>query len=52
VSKNIIILSDGTGQKGDVGGNTNVYKLYNMLEDRTGTQIAYYDTGIGPDWKK
>lgn len=52
MSKNIIILSDGTGQKGGVGSNTNVYKLFNMLEDRTGKQIVYYDPGIGTDWKK
>lgn len=52
MGKNIIILSDGTGQKGGIGSNTNVYKLFNMLEDRTGKQIAYYDPGIGTDWKK
>ena len=52
MGKNIIILSDGTGQKGGVGSNTNVYKLFNMIEDRTGKQIAYYDPGLGTDWRK
>ena len=52
MGKNIVIFSDGTGQKGGIGSNTNVYKLFNMIEDRTGKQIAYYDPGIGTDWEK
>ena len=50
--KNIVIFSDGTAQKGGVGSNTNVYKLFNMIEDRTDRQIAYYDSGLGTDWKR
>lgn len=45
--KNIVILCDGTGQKGGINTNTNVYKLFNMLEDRTPRQVVYYDAGIG-----
>ena len=45
--KNIIIFSDGTGQEGGVGANTNIYKLFNMIEDRTERQIAFYDRGLG-----
>jgi uncharacterized protein (DUF2235 family) len=52
MSKNIVIFSDGTGQKGGIGSNTNVYKLFNMIEDRTDKQIAYYDPGLGTDFKK
>jgi uncharacterized protein (DUF2235 family) len=52
MGKNIVIFSDGTGQKGGVGSNTNVYKLFNMIEDRTDRQIAYYDSGLGTDWRK
>lgn len=52
MAKNIIILSDGTNQKGGVDYNTNVYKLFNMLEDRTANQIVYYDPGLGTNWKK
>ena len=33
--KNIVVFSDGTGQEGGVGHNTNVYKLFQMSEDRT-----------------
>ncbi len=52
MGKNIVIFSDGTGQKGGVNNNTNVYKLFNMVEDRTDKQIAYYDPGLGTDWRK
>jgi uncharacterized protein (DUF2235 family) len=52
MGKNIVIFSDGTGQKGGVGSNTNVYKLFNMVEDRTEKQIAFYDPGLGTDWRK
>lgn len=45
--KNIVILCDGTGQIGGIGAATNVYKLFNMLEDRTPNQVVYYDPGIG-----
>ena len=47
MGKNIVVFSDGTGQKGGVHYNTNVYKLFNMIEDRTQNQIAYYDPGLG-----
>src|SRR5512139_2780073 len=47
--KNIIILSDGTGQEGGKGHDTNVYKLFRMLEDRTERQIVFYDQGLGTD---
>jgi len=49
--KNIVIFSDGTGQKGGSKQNTNVYKLFNMIEDRTDRQIAFYDPGVGTDWR-
>ncbi len=47
--KNIVVLSDGTGQEGGRGvtRNTNIYKLFNMLEDRTPRQIVFYDPGLG-----
>lgn len=47
--KNIVILCDGTGQIGGKGASTNVYKFFNMLEDRTPNQVVYYDPGIGTD---
>jgi hypothetical protein len=52
MSKNIVILSDGTGQEGGRGRDTNVYKLFRMLEDRTERQIVFYDQGIGTDSRR
>ena len=52
MSKNIVVLSDGTGQEGGKGHDTNVYKLFRMLEDRTERQIVFYDEGLGTDWRK
>ncbi|WP_020680036.1 DUF2235 domain-containing protein [Marinobacterium rhizophilum] len=52
MSKNIVIFSDGTGQEGGKGSNTNIYKLFNMVEDRTSQQISFYDRGLGTGWRK
>ncbi|MFV1979596.1 MAG: DUF2235 domain-containing protein, partial [Rhodothermia bacterium] len=50
--KNIVVFSDGTGQEGGVGNNSNVYKLFNMVVDRSPEQIAFYDRGLGTGWRK
>lgn len=53
MAKNIVVFSDGTGQEGGRGHNTNVYKLFNMVEDRTSRQVAFYDRGLGTGgWRK
>ena len=52
MSKNIIVLSDGTGQDGGRGHDSNIYKLFRMLEDRSPKQIVFYDQGLGTDWRK
>ena len=52
MSKNIVVFSDGTGQEGGTSHNTNVYKLFNMIEDRTDRQVAFYDRGLGTGWRK
>ena len=54
MGKNIVILSDGTGQEGGKteGRSSNVYKLFNMLEDRTDNQIVFYDPGVGTGVRK
>ena len=54
MGKNIVILSDGTGQEGGKteGRNSNVYRLFNMLEDRTDEQIVFYDPGVGTGLRK
>jgi uncharacterized protein (DUF2235 family) len=52
MTKNIVVFSDGTGQEGGKGYNSNVYKLFNMCEDRTARQIIFYDRGLGTGWRK
>ena len=52
MTKNIVVFADGTSKDGGVGSNTNVYKLFNMVEDRTDNQIAFYDRGLGTDWRR
>ena len=49
VAKNIILCSDGTGNKGGQGADTNVYKLYNAVElfDPKNPQVIFYDNGVG-----
>lgn len=50
--KNIVVFSDGTNKEGGEGYNTNVYKLFNMIEDRTDKQVVFYDRGLGTDWRR
>ena len=52
MGKNIVVFSDGTGQEGGKGANTNVYKLFNKVLDRSPEQIAFYDRGLGTGWRK
>ena len=47
-----MIFADGTGQEGGRGRNTNVYKLFNMVMERTEEQIVFYDRGLGTGWRK
>lgn len=50
--KNIVVFSDGTGQEGGERHNTNIYKLFNMIDDRSSRQVAFYDPGLGTGWRK
>lgn len=52
MSKNIVVFSDGTGQEGGTDHNTNVYKLFNLILDRSQRQISFYDPGLGTGWRK
>ena len=47
MGKNIVVFSDGTGQEGGTDHNTNVYKLFNLIVDRSRRQISFYDRGLG-----
>jgi uncharacterized protein (DUF2235 family) len=46
-SKNIVLLSDGTGNSSAKLMKTNVWRMYEALDLTTGEQIACYDNGVG-----
>ena len=52
MAKNIVVLSDGTAQEGGHGKDSNVYKLFKMLENRTKEQVVFYDRGVGTGSRK
>lgn len=47
--KNIVLLSDGTGNSASTATRTNVWRLYRSLDlqDPKTKQIAFYDDGVG-----
>ena len=48
MAKNIVLLSDGTGNSSAKILKTNVWRLYQALDlTNPGKQIAYYDNGVG-----
>ncbi len=48
MSKNIVLCLDGTGNQLKDSGNTNIVKLYAMLDlSDPEKQVAFYDPGIG-----
>ncbi|MEP7021875.1 MAG: DUF2235 domain-containing protein [Pseudonocardiales bacterium] len=48
MAKNIVICLDGTGNQLKAKGNTNVVRLYEMLDlSDPSKQIGYYDPGVG-----
>lgn len=52
MAKNIVIFSDGTGLVGGEDNDSNIHKLFLMMEDRTPNQVTFYDPGIGTDWRR
>jgi len=52
MGKNIVVFSDGTGQEGGTGNNTNVYKTFNLILDRSPEQVSFYDEGLGTGFRK
>ena len=45
--KNIILLSDGTGNSAAKRNKTNVWRLYSALDLHRKDQVAMYDDGVG-----
>src|ERR1700674_4686134 len=47
MSRNIVLLSDGTGNSAAKVWRTNVWRTFEALDLRTDEQIACYDDGVG-----
>jgi len=45
--RSLIVFSDGTGNKGGVTHDTNVWRLYQMIDRSEGNQCTFYDDGVG-----
>lgn len=47
--KNIVLCSDGTGQSGGGGNNTNVWRIYDAIDvnNQDIKQMTFYDDGVG-----
>src|ERR1700710_2411182 len=45
--KNIILLSDGTGNSASQVWKSNVWRVFESLDLRGSEQIAFYDDGVG-----
>lgn len=50
-NKNIVICSDGTGNRGGVGYDTNVWRIFNGVELNSDKkkQVVHYDDGVGTE---
>ncbi|MGI9434505.1 MAG: DUF2235 domain-containing protein [Geminicoccaceae bacterium] len=49
MSKNIVVLSDGTWNDG-AESETNIHWLNEYLVEEPGRQVVFYDKGVGADW--
>ena len=47
MAKNIVLLSDGTGNSAAKIFKTNVWRVYQALDLSNASQIAFYDDGVG-----
>jgi uncharacterized protein (DUF2235 family) len=50
--KKIVLFSDGTGNSAAKARKTNVWRLYQALDQTTSDQIALYDDGVGTSSNK
>jgi len=56
LSRNIVLCSDGTGNRGGIGHGTNVWRLYKSIDRHghktkptTTEQVLFYDDGVGTE---
>lgn len=52
VAKRIVLFSDGTGNSSAKSEKTNVWRLFQALDQKEPGQIAYYDDGVGTSSNK
>src|SRR5260370_33924342 len=52
VTKKIVLFSDGTGNSSAKAQKTNVWRLFQALDQTTVDQIAKYDDGVGTSSNK
>jgi uncharacterized protein (DUF2235 family) len=45
--RNLIVLSDGTGNSASKAFKTNVWRLYQAIDLTDGSQIAVFGDGVG-----
>jgi uncharacterized protein (DUF2235 family) len=50
--KNIVLLSDGTGNSSAKAEKTNVWRMFEALDQTGNDQIAFYDDGVGTSTNK
>ncbi|MEJ0035942.1 MAG: DUF2235 domain-containing protein [Gammaproteobacteria bacterium] len=50
--RNIVVLSDGTGNSSAKANKTNVWRLFQALDQTQSDQIARYDDGVGTSSNK
>ncbi len=51
MAKNIVLCSDGTGNRGGKGQGTNVWRIYHAIDrnSKKKEQVAFYDDGVGTE---
>lgn len=51
MGKNIVVCSDGTGNRGGKSAGTNVWRIFKAVERHSQQfpQVTYYDDGVGTD---
>src|ERR1700760_915941 len=47
MSRNIVLLSDGTGNSSAAIWRTNVWRTFEALDLSSSDQVAFYDDGVG-----
>jgi uncharacterized protein (DUF2235 family) len=52
MARKLVLISDGTGNSSAKAEKTNVWRLFECLDQRSGDQLAHYDDGVGTSANK